>query len=187
MLLITNGQIIDPKITAKIQPLIEKGSMPAVHGIIVHQTGGANAASAFSSYANGQSGAHLLIDKDGTMYQTARLNKSTWHIGKLQSRCVAELKCAKPKVWDPSGTHKAELAKAWPLRYPSNADSIGIEIVGLFDAAKNQYESVTAQQNASLAWLVSELQIALQLQTSEVFRHPQVSYKQPSEASSAKW
>ncbi len=187
MLLITNGRIVDAKVIDKVQPLIEKGAMATVHGIIVHQTGGATAASAFSSYAKGQSGAHLLIDKDGTMYQTARLNQSAWHIGKLQSRCVAELKCAKPKTWDPSGTHKAEIAKAWPLRYPSNADSIGIEIVGLFDVKANQYESVTVEQNASLAWLIKELQVTLTLNATEVFRHPQVSYKQPSEASTAKW
>jgi N-acetyl-anhydromuramyl-L-alanine amidase AmpD len=83
MLLITNGRIVDNKVIDKVQSLIEKTAMPVVHGIIVHQTGGATAESAFSSYEKGQSGAHLLIDKDGTIYQTARLNKSAWHIGKL--------------------------------------------------------------------------------------------------------
>jgi N-acetyl-anhydromuramyl-L-alanine amidase AmpD len=187
MLLITNGRIVDPKIILKIQALIEKGGMTVINGIVVHQTDTPDAASTFSSYANGKSGAHLLIDKDGTVYQTARLNQSTWHIGKLQSRCVVELKCPKPKTWNPSGTNRAEMAKSWPQRYPSNRDSIGIEIVGLFDKKMNTYESVTSDQNASLGWLIKELQAALKLNTAEVFRHPQVSYKQPSEAATAKW
>jgi N-acetyl-anhydromuramyl-L-alanine amidase AmpD len=187
MLLITNGRIVDARINLKIQALIEKGSMPIIYGIIVHQTDTPDAAATFNSYANGKSGAHLLIDKDGTIYQTARLNQSTWHIGKLKARCVAELKCPPSKTWNPSGTNKAEMAKSWPQRYPSNLDSIGIEIVGMFDKKLNAYESVTANQNASLAWLINELQIALKLNTAEVFRHPQVSYKQPSEAVTAKW
>ena len=84
---------------------------------------------------SGAAGAHFLIDKDGTIYQTARLTQKTWHVGRLQSRCVAELKCSAPKKWDPSGTHKSESSKSWPARYPSNEDSIGIELVGRFDAA----------------------------------------------------
>jgi N-acetyl-anhydromuramyl-L-alanine amidase AmpD len=161
--------------------------MAAVNGIIVHQTGGATAQSAFNAYLAGATGAHLLIDVDGTIYQTARLDQVTWHVGKLQARCVAEFKCAKPKKWDPSGVHKAEMAKPWPSRYPSNNDSIGIEIVGGFNSKINAYDTVNERQNTSLKWLISELTITLKISATEVFRHPTVSYKQPSEAATAKW
>lgn len=91
------------------------------------------------------------------------------------------------KTWDPSGTHKSESSKSWPNRYPSNDDSIGIELVGKFDAVARTFETVTSQQNASLKWLVAELSVTLNLRATEVFRHPTVSYKEPSEASTARW
>jgi N-acetyl-anhydromuramyl-L-alanine amidase AmpD len=187
MILINNGAVVDTKVTLKIEPKIEKGPMAAVTGIIVHQTAGSSAASAFASYANGAVGAHFLIDKDGTIYQTARVTQKTWHVGWLQSRCVAELKCAAPKKWDPRGTHRSELSKSWPNRYPTNDDSIGVELVGKFDATTRTYETATSAQNASLKWLVAELNLTLKLRATEVFRHPTVSYKEPTEASTAKW
>lgn len=187
MLNITDGKIVDAKVVLQLQPLIERGPMKQVNGIIVHQTGGATAASALASYATGAAGAHLLLDRDGTVYQTARLNQTTWHVGKLRPRCVAELKCPKPKKWDPVGTHAVERAKAWPDRYPSNADAIGIELVSKFDVKTRQYEVVSPQQNAALKWLVEELLFSLKVPMTEVFRHPDVSYKEPSEAASADW
>ena len=72
-------------------------------------------------------------------------------------------------------------------RYPSNEDSIGIELVGKFDEATKKYETVTSEQNESLKWLVRELITTLRLQATEVFRHPTVSYKRPTEALSADW
>jgi N-acetyl-anhydromuramyl-L-alanine amidase AmpD len=187
MILIAGGKVVDGKIMLKIEPKLEKGPMAVVNGIVVHQTGGTSAASALWSYANGAAGAHFLIDKDGRIYQTARLTQKTWHVGRLKSRCVAEHKCAAAKTWDPSGTHTRESSKSWPHRYPSNDDSIGVELVGDFDERAQKYETVTSEQNGSLKWLVGELITTLRLQATEVFRHPTVSYKRPSEASSADW
>jgi N-acetyl-anhydromuramyl-L-alanine amidase AmpD len=187
MILITNGTVVDGKVTVKLEPKIEKGPMATINGIIVHQTGGTSAASALWSYASGAAGAHFLIDKDGGIYQTARLTQKTWHVGRLKSRCVAEHTCAAPKKWDPGGTHTRESSKSWPDRYPSNGDSIGVELVGDFDESANKYETVTSEQNRSLKWLVGELITTLRLQATEVFVHPTVSYKRPSEASSANW
>ncbi len=42
-------------------------------------------------------------------------------------------------------------------------------------------------QNSSLQWLISELYGHFSLEKDDVYRHPQVSYKQPSEASTATW
>jgi N-acetyl-anhydromuramyl-L-alanine amidase AmpD len=186
MFVVRDGKIIDDRVVTRIEPLIEKGAMATVHGIVVHQTGGPTAESAFNSYKAGNSGAHLLIDRDGTVYQTARLNQKTWHVGKLRARCVVELKCPAPKKWDPSGTNKTEMAKAWPDRYPSNEDAIGIELVAGFNS-KTGYDIASKEQNASLSWLVAELQASLGLNAIEVFRHPQVSYKQDTEAATANW
>ncbi len=193
-----NGKVIHKNVILKIASAIEKKPMHKVHGIIVHQTGGSTAESAFNSYKAGGSGAHFLIGKDGTIYQTASLTKQTWHVGKLRSRCLAEMVCTPTelnllKKFDPSGTHQREMAKNVPDRYPSNRDSIGIEIVGQAlpltepDPDKRTYETITNEQSDSLKWLVQELRLAFKIPLTEIFRHPTVSYKNRTEAATASW
>ncbi len=85
-----------------------------------------------------------------------------------------------------------ELKKAPPNRYPSNIDSIGIELVGKsFPPPSGRgeplYEAVTAKQNFNLRWLVRELTETLHLNAREVFRHPLVSRKTSTEAATARW
>ena len=63
-----DGMVQDPRVRAARQSTIERGDMAKVNGIIVHQTGGSTAASSLSSYKNaGASGAHFLIERDGTV------------------------------------------------------------------------------------------------------------------------
>jgi N-acetyl-anhydromuramyl-L-alanine amidase AmpD len=178
---------------------IEHGPMTTVHGIVVHQTGGATASSTFSSYRSvGASGAHFLIDHDGTLYQTASLKRITHHVGKIRSRCLETLSCAPVTIAESRRALKTggvraldqhERNKAWPARFPSNADAIGIELVGMYrDNGKEQiYEDPTPAQNASLKWLIAELTETLGIERREVYRHPDVSYKNPTEASAAQW
>lgn len=199
MLLIDkDGRIIDKKIILKISPAIEKKPMIKVRGIVIHQTGGPTAQSAFNSYKSGGSGAHFLIDKDGTIYQTASVVKQAWHVGKLRSRCLAEMTCPAAelkllKKFDPVATHKREMAKSIPDRYPSNQDSLGIEIVGQAlplgepNPDKRTYEVLTVEQAESLKWLVNELSKSLNVPLTEIFKHPTVSYKNKTEAGSAVW
>jgi hypothetical protein len=49
------------------------------------------------------------------------------------------------------------------------------------------YEPVTPQQNVVLKWLIAELANTLGVAMTEVFRHPDVSRENPTEASTAKW
>lgn len=124
---------------------IERGDMSQVNGIVIHQTGASTAASTFSSYAKrGANGAHFLIDKDGTIYQTASLLKATNHVGKLRSRCEAEQSCPKSNS-SVNDMHDRETAKNAGERYPSNQDAIGIELVGGYHVAKSLTESVDAR------------------------------------------
>lgn len=193
-----NGSIVSDRVKVKIFHGIEKSALVNIKGIIIHQTGGSSAQSSFNSYNSGRAGAHLLIDKDGTIYQTASLLKQTWHVGKLRSRCLAEIRCSPTelkllKKFNPSATHKREMKKIIPERYPSNSDSIGIEIVGLAlplsepDPDKRTYEALTSEQSASLKWILSELKLELKVPLTEVFRHPTVSYKNKTEAATATW
>lgn len=208
-------------VTARVRPRrfsqIERQPLNQVKGIIVHQTGALTAQSSFNSYINAnENGAHFLIDKDGTIYQTASVFQRTNHVGSLQARCLAEYTCKPsefkkstkfPQASEIARMHAIEMLKSVPARYPSNVDSIGIEIVGrpVLPPGKSApegatpkqrevyfnnnavYESVTAAQNVSLAWLVNELIHALKISETEVFRHPTVSRKNPSEASTASW
>lgn len=199
---LSGGRLISNRVIDKISNKIEKGAMVDVRAIVVHQTGGATAESALGNYNKaGANGAHFLIDKDGTIYQTARINQKCWHVGTIQSRCyklktcsVEELKNVKQILFNQAGSyearvkklHRHEMRKAYPDRYPSNEDSIGIELAAEF-SQKHGYEFATAAQNDSLRWLVSTLENLLKLSASDVYRHSEVSYKQPSEATSARW
>ncbi len=196
---VVDGVLQAPQVTSKLYSGIEKGKLLKVEAIVVHQTGARTADSSFSSYKDGRNGAHFLIDLDGTIYQTARLDRQCWHVGSIQSRCykakkcdVADLKAIKgilfnqgDKYWA-SKLHKHETAKAYPDRFPLNDEAIGIEIVGAFDAKKG-YDPVTEAQNASLAWLVATLNGIYGLDGEDVFRHGEIAQKQKDEAATAQW
>ncbi|MEJ8812223.1 peptidoglycan recognition family protein [Variovorax ureilyticus] len=198
MLYITrDGHVDAERIKVKIFSSIERGKLDVINGIVVHQTGGSTADGAFSSYQKaGANGAHFLIDKDGTIYQTASLFRVTNHVGHLKSRCMETRKCtaaelkAANSIRGPINLSRFELRKNFPSRFPSNTDSLGIEIVGRPIEGKGEdaiYEPVNAQQNASLQWLVKQLGETLGVSMREVYKHPQVSYKVKTEAATAIW
>ncbi len=191
------GQVIDTRVKLKVSQTLHKSDMKAVHGIVVHQTDSASAESTLNGYARGAAhGAHFLIAKDGTVYQTASLFKVTHHVGWIKSRCIAEQRCSPRELSDLQGKlpgraiGQVELKKPWPGRFPYNGDSIGIEIVGEAlpkTGSARTFEPLTAQQQQSLQWLVRELAATLNIQLTEVFRHYEVSWKNETEAKSAKW
>ena len=194
-----SGQVIHEKVKLRIHPHLEAGSLQVTHGIIVHQTNSPTASATLNGYKKPDAnGAHSLIDKDGTIYQTASVYMKTRHVGYLKSRCVAQHTCSPTELRALKGkglgrqTGAIEARKRWPARYPSNDDSIGIEIVGealpkTVPEKDRIYESVTKEQQTSLRWLVQELAFTLKVHMTEVFRHPAVSWKNQSEASTAKW
>ncbi|HEX5484639.1 MAG TPA: N-acetylmuramoyl-L-alanine amidase [Limnobacter sp.] len=190
------GGVINRRIRLHLLPSLDHGPMPTVHGIVVHQTDSDTAASTLKAYEHQASGAHFLIDKDGSIFQTISVYRKAQHVGWLKSRCLATHVCSPTELHNLRGKSpgkaigRVEAAKPWPRRYPSNSDSFGIELVG--KALPNSmgqltYEALTELQQASLKWLVSELQITFKLPTVEVFRHPVVSWKNATEAESARW
>ncbi|WP_421507967.1 N-acetylmuramoyl-L-alanine amidase [Erwinia rhapontici] len=193
-----NGLVDATRITVKRFRTIERGDMDKVNGIVVHQTGGSTAESAFNSYQSaGANGAHFLIDKEGKIYQTASLFKVTNHVGNIKSRCYMEKKCTpseistiRPFLNKYKKLSHLEQKKSYPERYPANFDSLGIEVVGKPVSGEGEnaiYETVNDAQNSALKWLVYELSDTLKISMSEVFRHPEVSYKVKTEAGTAKW
>ena len=204
MLFVDKNGVIDAEcIISKRFRTIDRGKLDKVNGIVVHQTDSTTSGSVFNSYQNsGANGAHFLIDKDGTIYQTASLYKVANHVGFLQSRCLLKKSCSPQELRKSTGmdkikparekskhVHRYEASKDFPDRFPYNADSIGIEIVGKSEKIdkKDVYEPVNEKQNESLKWLVKELSETLSVSLNEVYRHPEIGRKTPSEASTAKW
>ncbi|MBP0611079.1 MULTISPECIES: peptidoglycan recognition protein family protein [Burkholderia] len=195
----SSGMVVTPRVVRARKIQIERGAMQRISGIVVHQTGGSTAASALSSYRNASAtGAHFLIEKDGTIYQTASLKKQTWHVGRIKARCVAEMRCTPVELeqlrrFDPRGEDRREMRKAVPDRYPSNTDSIGVELVGEAlplnepNPDRRTYVAAPAAQNDSLRWLIHALSVTLRVPVTEVFRHPVVSRKNRTEAARVQW
>ncbi|MFV0671882.1 N-acetylmuramoyl-L-alanine amidase [Variovorax sp. tm] len=191
---------------------IERGKRAgAITGIVVHQTDADTSASSLNSYKRPKAnGAHFLIDKDGTIYQTAAIYQRTNHVGPLQARCLVIPTCTLsdfPEKVGATAMHRIEMRKAPADRYPSNMEAIGIEMVGRarlpegFKPDSRQkrmslerlrgdagvFPTPTAAQNQALSWLVHVLQESMHLAASEVFRHPDVSRKNITEAQGANW
>lgn len=206
-----DGMLIHAHVRNARSPAIERGKRTAaITGIVVHQTDANTAQSSLNSYRNPKAnGAHFLIDKDGTIYQTAAIYQRANHVGPLKARCLLVGKC-KARDYEGAGVkgmHRIEMMKAPGDRYPSNMEAIGIEMVGRAVLPKGfkppqrrkelspegirgefgVYPTPTEAQNRALTWLVEALQDSMQLSPSEVFKHPEVSRKNLSEAEGANW
>ena len=207
MLKIVDGLVVDPRVKVQLCPRLDHGPMPVVHGIVMHQTGGSTAAGTWFKYRNTQSsdrtGAHFLIDRDGSLYQTLQITRACAHVAPIKARCLAELRCTPADLeafetmkkvagnnWNGTyaraeGTYESK--KSWPDRYPYNPDAIGIEVVGGPPKGSTIYENPTVPENDTVHWLVPSLLETLHIKSSEVFRHPTLSRKTESEASGVTW
>ena len=198
---IKDGKLVSGKVLDKRVAKIEHGILQQVHALVVQQSGAPTAESSFQSYKSGKAVAHFLIEKDGVIYQTARVDRKCWHVGNISSRCsilktcspdeLATIKAILFKKGEAYSTRiknlsRHEADKSYPERYPSNEDALGIELVGNFSEGRG-YETVTDYQNLSLHWLVAFLEQQFGISDTDVYRHPEVSYKQASEAATARW
>ncbi|NVM87680.1 hypothetical protein FHT32_001319 [Variovorax sp. SG517] len=209
-----HGMVSHARVRRARSPQIERGKrVGAITGIVVHQTDADTLDSSLNSYRNPKAnGAHFLIDKDGTIYQTAAIYQRTNHVGPLKARCLVMKTCKPddfPKKGGAAAMHRIEMQKVPGDRYPGNMEAIGIEMVGrarlpegfkptLQQKKRNLtpeeirgesaiFPTPTAAQNQSLSWLVRVLQDSIQVESSEVFHHPEVSRKNPTEAQGANW
>lgn len=189
-----NGYISHPKIKSHTIENLEHGTIGKVNSIVIHRTAAGTAESTLNTWLTKKSGAHFLIAKDGTIYQTAGLNKACWHMGLVMSRCRFEDKCSDKDVkiikdilfgagsWSKKygKVFNLEKKKNYPDRYPMNSDSIGIELVGLYFGSgdKGTFEKLTKAQASSFLWLMTELLQKYNLKLDEdVFSHGAVARK----------
>lgn len=185
-----DGYLTDSGITRTAIPALERNPMTAVNGIVLHRTMGSTAAGTISHWRSDTNpyGTHFLIDRDGTIHQTASLNNNTAHVGKIRSRGEMEgtltadeqrqLASARAEPGnDNSAVNRIESAKPYPLRYPANGDSIGIEVVATYDKTTQAWQAPTEQQTASIRRLVGILQQNYGLDDNDIHQHDVVSHK----------
>nr|WP_180317902.1 peptidoglycan recognition family protein [Delftia acidovorans] len=200
MTVIENGLLVDRNVEVKIFPSIQHGDLLKVNSIVLHRTNSPTAASVLNSYKAGQkTGAHFLVGKDGKIHQTANLKRVCWHVGILQVRCLNESNCETADFENINAllhqkgmgfgarvrkVSEHEKQKPYPLRYPVNAESLGIEVVGMFQRHTQDYEVPTQAQLYQTQWLVRLLVGIYGLRIlSDVYAHGAIARKQPAEGS----
>lgn len=199
------NQLVAPRLTE-----LEFEPRPgAWRGIIVHQTMDEKkvAPTGLLKYWNTpgiKAGTHFLIDREGVVYQAVSFNWITYHTGSLRPRCrfaTTDPVVRKGRPNKSDCNYAASLTpkqisdiekekKTVPDRYPSNYDSIGIEILSMRLSNDNdaRAEPVNAKQNVALKWLVNSLLMTFpSISRDEIWRHPVIGYKSPHEASTARW
>jgi N-acetyl-anhydromuramyl-L-alanine amidase AmpD len=205
---LVGGLLVDSRITPKLRPRVEHGALDLnkVVAIVLHQTNGPTANSTLHSWKKKQTGAHFLIDRggaeytdeetglvkqtvDGKIYQTARLDRVCWHVGLIRSRCLATLHCVAPKGQKPTkeqrikglgAVSRHEHKKAYPARYPTSNDSIGIEIVTMSDAKTGAYPKPTRAQAEAVIWLIKAIVEHIPgIDSDDIYEHGKMSPKDP--------
>lgn len=198
------GSELDKEIIPTRFKNLEHGDLPSVNAIVLHRTDTPAAKSVLNAYGAGQNkGAHFLVDTDGTIYQTADLTRSTFHVGNIRRKCEEDDSCPdedherlakidddtkniadKKKRFAQRLLRRTQMEyqnKQYPDRYPYNGDSVGIEVAGKSNINTQQYESPTKEQIAAVHKLVTALQKKYKLSDGDVYTHGVISFKQPTE------
>ncbi len=153
----SDGMIYSPRINFNRIEKLERGTLgSSIKGIVLHRTASPTSASTISSFQNGRNGlnygTHFVVDKDGTIIQTASLKHFTLHVGRVRNK-----------------------------EFPINENSVGIEVVGMYDDESKTWEQPTPEQISSTAWLVNSLRQTYNLQRADVYNHDKISYKTAGE------
>ena len=164
---------------------LERGELNGPHAIVLHRTVSSTASSTIAAFERGV-GTHFVIDKDGTIYQTASLGKKTAHVGPIRSRCFEENTCspteaARIRRYSPKQGHDHEKTKHYPERYPMNEDSVGIEVVAMYHQETEQWDAPTPAQKEAISRLVSLLQSNYSMTDADVYEHDKISRKTAGE------
>lgn len=193
-----DGYLTDAGIVHTPIARIGHGPMPQVNGIVLHRTESSTAASTLATWRTREAGtgAHFLIDRDGTIHQTVSVDRQAWHVGAIRSRGEVEgtippqdqreLDAARNGQAEWRGTavravSRVESTRPYPERYPTNADSIGIEVVGRYDPATQAWDAPTPEQTAAIRRLMGSLQRNFGLNDEDVYQHDVISRKTPGE------
>jgi len=195
-----NGWINNQKITKEHRSTIEHSPIAIVNAVVLHRTGTRSARSVLNAWKTKKEGTHFLISESGKIFQTASLKKQCWHVGKLYSKCRSVSSCSEEdaksiedilyKINTSWGKKfrlvtRHELKKDYPLRFPHNHDSLGIEVVGLTSEDNDIYEIPNKFQLNSLFWLLDEIISTYGLSIKKIYAHGKIAHKKKSEGSAS--
>ncbi|WP_165024400.1 N-acetylmuramoyl-L-alanine amidase [Dysgonomonas sp. ZJ279] len=195
-----NGFLINPRVEIVEQKNIYRSSSTEfkdptmVNAVVLHRTHCKTGDSALSTAKSNKQGGHFTVEggngvkttqlsgKDGAIYQFGTLKKAVQHAGAIRKRSAAN---TPKKQWPASSDASlaAEIKKKYPERFPYNADSIGIEVVGLclksWDSGwEAEWEELTTVQIENVAWLTNGLLTHFDLhKDSDLYVHEEIRSK----------
>lgn len=190
-----DGFFVSDKITKKHKAILEHGKLSSIKAIVLHRT---NSSTVKNIIGNSSEGTHFWVEKDGTIYQAASLNKKTWHVGSgLYSKEKDETgKGDYENTWPHKKRGTAELKKSYPNRYPINSDSVGIEVAGLWTKTsgkettgkykgelKGKWDNLTQKQEKSIICLCQALKKQYALSNDDIYAHDEIKPKTKGEGS----
>lgn len=81
---------------------------------------------------------------------------------------------------------RIEYPKAFPERYPINSDSVGIEVVGWYNAREKKWETITKAQKKSIICLTKVLMKLYHIPKKHIYTHEGIKRKTEGEGGSYK-
>ena len=191
---ILDGINIKSKLIAKIG----NGKLNVINAIILHRTVSYTTKSVFNTWLGENAsrvGAHFVIDKDGTIYQCLSIYTKAHHVGRIRSKALEtnnfqddeDKKSVYNKKNNISDLSNYEFKKEYPLRFPGNMDSIGIEVVSMYIEPTKQWEKATEAQLKSINLLIDILLICYKkhngcnLTSKDIYPHDKIAYKTDGE------
>lgn len=151
---LVNGMINSSVIQSHVVKSLEQTKFKrSPEGIVLHRTAGSSLQPVFDAFVNRGFGTHFVVDKDGTVYQTASLEKWTQHVGE-------------PKT---------------PGQKFRSINTIGIEVVGNYNKETKQWEPLTADQMMATADLVNTLMKIFKIDPTKIGNHEDLSKKEARE------
>ncbi len=144
----------EPPQSTSIVTQLDKGNRTDTNGIILHSTVTRSTKATIAAFKRGV-GTQLVVDKDGEIVKTSDLDDITYHVGKIKARDSSTSYTKKSgEKWGTyfSRIHKAESAKAFPSRFPTNNDSIGIEFVRDYINSSKTWDTITTKQKVAGRW-----------------------------------
>ena len=159
------GMINNPLVVSNRINRVESGpGDPLKLGVVLHRTVSSNSKSTLGNFAKTGSGTHFLVGKDGTIYQTASLNKGTFHFRPDLQTAQFQLTRA--------NTISIEVV-GMPLDANGKVTLIGSKVVG--------WEPLTEPQIKSVAFLVNSLISTFGLTNNDIYNHEDIQSKAKNE------
>jgi hypothetical protein len=155
----TNGFSANSRITANNISALNQGTINTPSYVILHRTVSSNITSPLNSARNTGVGTHFYVGTDGAIVQASSMNNRTSHLRST----------GKGGVFD-------KRASA-----PHNNNSIGIEVVGNYNATTKTWDPLTPKQIESVAFLVNSLKTTYNISQTNVRNHEDVQPKTAGE------